>query len=113
MFQSLSQGDDTNHILSFGIRDNHNEILEKTNTNQALLTIIFSGIRIRQYGSIKDFPGIGKIKLMLTDVLFVLFFILFKFHRRSLTVRWLLLQEGLIGERHPTLELTCAERKAF
>jgi hypothetical protein len=62
-------------FTTLSIDDYRNKVLEESDPNEAVFAIIFSGVGSREHGSVKEFLSIGKLQAVLTDVLFVLFFV--------------------------------------
>jgi len=84
MFQCLSQRDNSYYTFAaFSEYNNDHPIPEKTNSSPMVFAIIFSCIKNRPHGGFKNFPGIGEVKAMLSDILSVFVFIPFKVHVSS------------------------------
>lgn len=64
---------------------NHDDdpVAKKTDSTPTVFAVICSRIKSGSHGSLEDFPSVGKVKAVLTDILLVLIFVPFEFHERS------------------------------
>lgn len=109
MFYCLSQRDNP-HCIFAAFDENHNDnpVSKQPDAIPTIFAISFSRIESRPHRGFKDFPSIGKIKAVFADILLVFVLIPFKVHRRSLTMRRFLIQEGSISRSHLTLGISGA-----